>query len=1044
MKSDSFVRALRIGGIVAAICGAGLFTAPLARRLVCDYAFRDALAAAAEAPGALEARLIAPERPAFTGSAPASRTARGFALAAALESVTSDSPASAQHAAGVAALLSGDAADAIRFFASAAERGNSPQFWTDLAAARYEAAVKNKQDEELLASLGASGRALAMQPHLAAAAYNFALAVDRLGVAPAAAEAWKAYLAHQDASAWNGAARLRLRTLLQRTPAATAWRELMTDFPRDENRLRSAASLYPQQARTWAEGQCLAGWAKAARNGDEAEANIFLARARIVGDVLHRTSGESLVYEAVAAIEKAQRDRRRLNALIEGHLQYADGRRLYRNENLSGALIRFEHASRSFGAGGSPMVSVARSYAASVLHDADRLPEALDSVDALIAIERNTSHYAMRAQLHYQRARLDATRGFWSDCLAASTQALALYDRLGERGNKGMAALLIAEAYGYMGQPAVAMRHNIDAIRLSAEDGDTFRLRVAAANLCRDFIRRRDWHTARALIRIERSIEHLSPDMAMTTDTCMRAAIVEENLGRPDAAERELHNGTSLASQARDAALRASLLADLNGAHGALARRRSPARAIGYLQQAIAYQEQTDRALLLPQLYLERARAYVAVNQADRALEDLERGIGHLERQRSHVRDTGMRYGIFDDSSELFAEAVALYVDRGDPAAAFTLLERGRARALLEQIAGTPAAPVMPPQIASVQRRMPAHTLLIEYAVLRDRLLLFGIAADFFEVREVRVDAATLTKKSSAFIEALMERRAITDVQALAADLHTILLAPIPERKRYEALVFVPDTVLQQIPFAALYDAPRHSYLIQQQLVVTTPSTAVFLEGRAHSRPASGVRTAAVFAATRGDAALALRSLPEAEREASLVAGMYERSILVTAQASIERFLTNAPNYDVVHFAGHAVVDAADPSRSALVLPSHKSGDSGFLRCSKIGATKFGKPQLIVLAACSTMRGRAGRTDGTPSIARSFLAAGVPVVAGTLWDIEDGETATLVSDFHEKIAAGMTPAGALREAQLAALRESYGPACHPGSWGAFALLGAGL
>jgi CHAT domain-containing protein len=187
-----------------------------------------------------------------------------------------------------------------------------------------------------------------------------------------------------------------------------------------------------------------------------------------------------------------------------------------------------------------------------------------------------------------------------------------------------------------------------------------------------------------------------------------------------------------------------------------------------------------------------------------------------------------------------------------------------------------------------------------------------------------------------------------------------------------------------------------------------------------------------------------LRPLPDLEREAVVVARLYPASTLVRSrQASVERFLAEAAKNDIVHFGGHALIDSIDPAHSALVLAPRPNGEPGLLDCRRIATAQLRRPRIVVLAACSTMRGRSGRAEGTPSIARSFLAAGVPTVVGTLWDVDDAETAVLVSNFHRYIARGIAPAAALRAAQLKALRDPYPGSSHPGSWAAFALLGSG-
>jgi CHAT domain-containing protein len=68
-----------------------------------------------------------------------------------------------------------------------------------------------------------------------------------------------------------------------------------------------------------------------------------------------------------------------------------------------------------------------------------------------------------------------------------------------------------------------------------------------------------------------------------------------------------------------------------------------------------------------------------------------------------------------------------------------------------------------------------------------------------------------------------------------------------------------------------------------------------------------------------------------------------------------------------------------------------------------------------------------------PSLARSFLAAGASTVIGTLRDVDDATAGGLLASFHRSIAAGATPAAALRSAQLDAIARG-GADAEPKNW----------
>lgn len=56
------------------------------------------------------------------------------------------------------------------------------------------------------------------------------------------------------------------------------------------------------------------------------------------------------------------------------------------------------------------------------------------------------------------------------------------------------------------------------------------------------------------------------------------------------------------------------------------------------------------------------------------------------------------------------------------------------------------------------------------------------------------------------------------------------------------------------------------------------------------------------------------------------------------------------------------------------------------------------------------------------SLARPFLAAGVPVVIASLWRVDDRAAQTQLAAFHERLSQGDAPIDAMRAAQLDMLK----------------------
>ena len=93
------------------------------------------------------------------------------------------------------------------------------------------------------------------------------------------------------------------------------------------------------------------------------------------------------------------------------------------------------------------------------------------------------------------------------------------------------------------------------------------------------------------------------------------------------------------------------------------------------------------------------------------------------------------------------------------------------------------------------------------------------------------------------------------------------------------------------------------------------------------------------------------------------------------------------------------------------------------LLAREIARQAFPSTRLVVLGACRTNAGRIRRGEGVFSLARPFLAAGIPTVIATLWDVNDRASHRLLVAFHRALPQAATVAEALRNAQLELIRD---------------------
>jgi CHAT domain-containing protein len=287
----------------------------------------------------------------------------------------------------------------------------------------------------------------------------------------------------------------------------------------------------------------------------------------------------------------------------------------------------------------------------------------------------------------------------------------------------------------------------------------------------------------------------------------------------------------------------------------------------------------------------------------------------------------------------------------------------------------------------------------------------------------------------------------------LADTLYDTLIRPVaPALVGKSTIVAVADGDLQQVPFAALHDRQARRYVIEDYQVVQAPNASFFATTirRARTLPPRPLETALLVGNPSdpgsGKVANELAPLPGSEAEVVSAAKQYRlHDVLVGRAATKRRFVDGAPQYDVVHFGGHAFANVEYPLMSRLAFSAGSApGDHEPLFAYEISRMRFTRTRLVVLAACSTAAGAVSRSEGVMSLARPFLVAGVPLVVASQWDVNDRATEHMFTIFHQVLTASHNPIHALRSAQLEMMRSGNAGFAGPVSWAAFVAIGTAL
>lgn len=927
-----------------------------------------------------------------------------------------------------------------------AEQNRDAARWSDLAAARYESSIARESQVELLQALTAADRALPLDSALSAARFNRALIVEQMGLTNQAVDAWRLFLKMEDDSAWTKIAQKRLDALEQaQTDWNTAQTSLRTAMINGEGpRVQQIVASFHHQARSWAETELLSAWGDALGKTHEGEEHLRIART--IGNALKLETGESLLVDSVAAIYAA--DANGKARLAEAHAAYRKACLAYDRRDWSAAEAQFRLAEQRFD-GASPMVEAARLHRAKILIGKGHIREGTLVLYGILDREHANprSHEALTATVHWELALCSIAEKRWEDVIAAATEALLTFTRLEEKGNIAAVETILADVYDFLGRPERAWEHRFKSFRNMSDKRDHRRLQAALAAGSRTELRLHHWDTALSLLNLEAEMMRSLEDPALTADLMARRSQALQRIG--ETAEARAAVTTAIEALRRTTSVNVQLTANVITAEARLLQRENPRESARILTPAITVNEQAGRAELLPELYLTRGRSSLAASDHAAAERDFRAGIAAIEAGGRRTWKPEVRGDLTVIGQELFGECIRLLVQQKRFDEAFYLVERARARALLDQVENAtfpaPARSGEAIQARDLSSRLSSETVLVEFFLLSDMLIAFRVDETGLQTRIHPISREEVAAKCDALTRAITKREPLLAVQKHAGELYDLLFAGF-DLAHLRHLVIVPSDVLQRVPFAALYDRATRQYLIEQVTLGIAPTASVFVANASRGRLMAATPPTSTLVI--GNPTIApdsryewLGPLLHAEEEAREIAELYGRSnvMLVSGAAATEQqFTAAAPQQDVIHFAGHAISDKVRPENSRLLFAT-ADGVTGVMHASEIARLNLERTRLVVLSACSTIREEAAG-EQKPSIADAFLAAGAPEVVGALWEIEDSSARNFFTRLHSAVASGHSPAEAVRDAQLAIVRSGSRHA-HPFYWAPFEVLG---
>ncbi|XP_022789784.1 tetratricopeptide repeat protein 28-like isoform X2 [Stylophora pistillata] len=272
--------------------------------------------------------------------------------------------------------------------------------------------------------------------------------------------------------------------------------------------------------------------------------------------------------------------------------------------------------------------------------------------------------------------------------------------------------------------------------------------------------------------------------------------------------------------------------------------------------------------------------------------------------------------------------------------------------------------------------------------------------------------------------------------------LYNVIIEPIADLVDGIELIFVPESSLWLVPFAALMDS-ESNYLCESFRVRMIPSLTTLKLINDYPDDFHN-KTGALLV---GDPCLGedlykelgLDPLPFAREEVAMIGKILGADPLIGEEAKKDEVLRRLPSVGLVHFAAHGRMETGEIALAPRsVCSSQPFVKEDIILTMKDVLDTHIRARLVVLSCCHSARGEI-KAEGVVGIARAFLGAGARSVLVSLWAIDDEATLEFMKYFYEELVRGRLASEALDHA-VKSMKESK-QFSHVKYWAPFVLIG---
>jgi len=903
---------------------------------------------------------------------------------------------------------------------------------SNLSASYLIRADQENEPGHLVRALEFSTNSISLDPLLTEALFNRALAMDQLALRYKAERAWSDYLRADSESPWARIAQKR-RDELRKPSESEFWHLQAPELRKavdegDVVTIRDIVKGFTQPARELVLEDVLGRWGDQFLAGDMASASSSSRMASAVGAALRHTSGDRSIEAVAIVVARAQEAPLELWAaeLARSHRAFREGTAAFRRSATNEAGRWFAEAMRGSRQSGSPITLWAAAGRARVeAYNGDHA-SADEQFKAILAEAYRHRFISLVGWCEWGLGWIESRRGDFTQATRHFVLAEEAFRQTREVESLGAIATYLGENLASLGQQQEAWRYRQLALKTLYSRPTSLRRHVALMDASWEAMKE-GLASAGLAFQDEALLtaEQEGSPVRLAEANWARSRILTE-LGRSNEARQALRKASEYTNLVPAGAPRAKIEADLAWAQGDVLRRLNPEEALPFLTTAIQAYEELKVPVNLAYAFHSRAQLLLRAGSLPQAEDDLNRSLRTLEEMGTQLEEEDLRISYSESIQDIYDNLIHYrWVRDRDPSAALAGLERARG-----------LGPASEEEWTRISESIASDFVIIDYALLEDRLLIWIVNAKGIQGIERPVERSRLERLVQDFRKAIQRGDRSDRLETLSSALYDLLIPPTLGQGH--TLCFIPDKVLNQVPFAALFNRRTRRFLVQDYAIALAPSLAYT---RSAGEPPNAPSSILLVAdPTINDAFFpSLPKLSGARAEMKSVKSLFPFATLLQGdEATKDRLLDELSRAEIFAFSGHAFSHSTRPSRSHLVVaPSPEAGDPGMLLAGDLAGRSFERLWLVVLSACTSVGPRSARSTGIAGMARPFLQAGVDSVIGSLWPIEDRKADSFTRPFYQYIAAGISPVESLRRAQLRALKGSNGSWVGVSTWSAF-------